>query len=225
MAPPDLLIYQVMHHEYLAKNISRVLLKSPTRAFISYQAGQYIHVVHHDQVESPMSIACAPLDFSMIELHLYHPPENRQALDMLRMVIEEKCLALRGPYGRCTASVIRLDRPVIFLANGTGFAPIKAVMEELLRLKKLPSLHLYWCADSQAELYLRELVVSWETTSEVFRFTAVEPQTMVAAVLEDYPDLSRCQVYAVETPDVVSSALDLFMRQGLDEKYFYSDVA
>lgn len=223
MSIPVVLPYNIEHHEVIAKDISRIELTSADKA-IHYQAGQYIKVLHNNHLISPMSIACAPFDISKIELHLHHPIENTQALDLLHMIEMQKQLLLRGPYGTCTVSRIQQNRSLIFIANGTGLAPIKAIIEELLLEKTLPPIHLYWYAEDQSELYLQALVTEWMEKLSDFRYTPLSLPAIAQSVLRDYGNLSAHQIYMVDTVESTFSALDIFVQHGLDRDYFYSDV-
>jgi CDP-4-dehydro-6-deoxyglucose reductase len=223
-ASPKLMTYHVIANELIAKDISRIILKAPEQDRVHYQAGQYIKVMHHDQRISPMSIACAPFDLSVIEIHLAHPIQNSQACDLFRIVHSEKQLILRGPYGTSTASKMLMDRPIIFVANGTGFGPVKAVIEELLSMKKHPVLHLYWYGNPQEEFYMQELVSAWCKQSKTFQFTKVVSDSIELLILQDYPELSDYQVYAVDMENAVYSMLFTFMQNGLSREWFYSDV-
>lgn len=217
-------LYQVTHQELLSKDISLIKLKTSDPP-IPYQAGQYVKVRHNNGIYSPMSVACAPQDASVIEFHLHHPRENFQAIDLLRMVHKEKKLFIRGPYGSCTATALRLDSPIIFLANGTGLAPIKAIMQEFLCMQKtLPPIHLYQYAEDQSELYLQNQVTEWLEKLTDFRYTPLLSLTIVQAVNRDYEDLSQYQIYMVDTKETTLSALTEFMKHGLDKKNFFSDV-
>lgn len=224
ISPPKTLIYSVIHSELLAKNISRVLLKAPAGDCIQYQAGQYVKVIHSDQRVSPMSIASPPADLSIIELHLSHPPENSQAVDLLQLIKTQSELSLQGSFGVCTVSRIAIDRPILFLANGTGFSSVKAVIEELITMKEFPPIHFYWYGKSQEELYMQELVHSWMSKVNNFRFTPVVAEDINQLVLQDYPDLTHYQVYMVDAQNAVYASLFQFMHHGLAKEFFYSDV-
>jgi CDP-4-dehydro-6-deoxyglucose reductase len=211
-------VYQVEQCEILSRDISRIQLKSFSHDFIHYEAGQYINVLHHDERISPMSIACAPVDKSIIELHLHHPPENSQAMDLYHCAINDKKLIVCGPFGICTASKIKLDKPIIFIANGTGLAPIKAVMEELVKIKKLPPIYLYWYADQFC--YLQNEIEKWK-----INFTITSALSFMPMILEKHPDLSNYQIYMVDAGNTVFSALSVFMQHGLQKEFFYSDLS
>ena len=218
-----LLNYQVIKITALAKDISQIIVKASTASHIKYEAGQYAIIVHDDGIESPMSIACAPVDAAIIEFHLHHPAENLQALDLLRLAKMDKGLMIQGPFGRCTASTLLLDRPIIFIANGTGLAPIKAVMEELLQIKNLPPIYLYCYDEESDQPYLNDLILEWQRQIKNFHFFFVSSQQVIEAVLKDHQNLSAYQVYAVDAPQEVLKILNAFLEKGLEREHFYSD--
>jgi CDP-4-dehydro-6-deoxyglucose reductase len=223
-------IYSVSEVVSLARHVSRLKLKpSSLSNTITYQAGQYIKVIHHNDDDSPLSIAAKPNAFQQIELHLSHAPKNQQAQDILAMVKADSVLSLTGPYGVCTRARLSLDRPLIFFVRGTGFAPVKALLEELSEMPQCPPLHLYWGVASQDDFYLPELIKAWEKQFADFRFTpmvsrSADQHQLHHAVLQDYPDLSHMEVYASGGEEMVFSALEVFQQHGLEKGLFYSDM-
>jgi len=214
--------YIVEECRLLTPYISQIFLR-PVEKNISYEAGQYIKIIHPDQNTSPFSIANAPLESSLLELHILQ----------MRGIAEKQLLTLRGPYGNCTVSAMASDRPIIFVARGTGFAPIKAVIEAWLQKGSYPPIHLYWSVPGWRDLYLREQIESWVKTQSHFHFTAVLTReslphakfgALPAAILQDYPDLSSHQIYASGPKDMIYSALYAFQQHGLSREWFYSDV-
>lgn len=216
--------YQVIHQESFSQNITQIILQAPDKVHLHYQAGQYVKVLHENDLVSPMSIACAPFDLSVIELHLFHPQQNLSAHNLLRLVKEKKQLVLQGPYGKCTAARFSLDKPIIFIARNTGFAPIKAIMEEFLQIRNLPDIYFYWCANDSAELYLESLVSSWAREMKNFHYTPVFNASVETFIFKNHPDLSNYQTYVVEAYDVTTRLLAIFMQHGLTKENFYSDI-
>lgn len=226
-------LYKVDSYRLLTHNVAQIFLSPLDPPGFSYEAGQYLQVVHPDQRVSPFSIANTPQASGQLELHLLFMPGNPRAMEVMRQVQENKQLCLRGPFGNCRASRLEVERPVIFLARGTGFAPIKAVIERLLTKPSYPPMHLYWSVAGWNDLYFREQVEQWVKTLENFKFTAVLsreylPQAkfgkVAPVVLEDHPDLSHYQVYASGPEALVYSALYDFQQHGLAKQSFYSDV-
>jgi CDP-4-dehydro-6-deoxyglucose reductase len=216
--------YQVTDYTTLQNDITCIQLSCSESSPIHYQAGQYVKIIHPDESISPMSIACAPFDVSKIELHLYHPKNNLHALDLLRLVKTERKLLLRGAYGSCTLAKINLDQPLIFIANGTGLAPIKAIIEELLLIKKLPPIYLYWYAENHEFLYLQTTMEAWQRNIPDFHFQKISAGFLADIVLQQHADISACQVYMVDAEYKVYDTLFSFMRYGLPLEHFYSDV-
>jgi CDP-4-dehydro-6-deoxyglucose reductase len=223
-------VYSVQDVVLIARHVSRLSLSvSPDASAILYQAGQYIKVIHQNNEESPLSIASAPVNPRSIELHLSHAPKNQQAHDILAMADAKHALILSGAYGACTVSRLLLDRPILFFVRGTGFAPVKAVLEEMTALTNCPPIHLYWGVASPDDFYLPELISGWEKYFANFRFTpmvsrSADQHQLHHAVLKDYPDLSLLQVYASGGEEMVFSAFEIFQQHGLPKARFYSDM-
>lgn len=204
--------YQVVSTKTLLENVSEIRLQ-PTDKTLIYEAGQYVNVLHHDGNVSPLSIACAPNHDGILEFHLYHPHENLFAQDLLQMANEAKRWKLQGPFGECKASRLKLNMPIIFLAYGTGFAPVKAVIESLpLHM----SVYLYWDKD----IYLSAQINDWRQQLPHFSFSAGTYES----VLRDHPDLSEYQVYATGSRAYVHAALSSFQQHRLKRENFFSDM-
>ena len=148
---------------------------------------------------------------------------------------ERSLLRLQGPLGNF---YLRTDSelPVVFLAGGTGFAPVKAIIENALLAPVRREMHLYWGARSERDLYLPDLPRDWARAHPRLHFVPVlsepglEPGAdwngrtglVHEAVLADFPDLSGHEVYASGPPPMVTAARELFPEQGLDlERLFF----
>lgn len=231
-----MITYDVTHCELLADDVTRVVLRPASNESILYQAGQYIKVVHRNDTLSPLSIACAPNKFSQIELHLAHPENNPDSHDILLTIAVEKKLILRGPYGSCTHTKIVGDGnlPIIFLARGTGFAPIKSIIEELKKIEKYPAMFVYWGATRPEELYLNELARRWTRELKDFSYTPVLSRQhtnwsgkmglLQHIILQDHPNLANYQVYASAPEPIVHDAWHEFFKAGLPREHYFSDV-
>jgi CDP-4-dehydro-6-deoxyglucose reductase len=210
---------------------SQVLLRPMQFPALSYQAGQYVNVLHQDQRISPMSIACAPNDLSVLEFHVAHPPGNLLAHDLMRIAREEQIWRLTGPFGSCTVNRMHSDRPIIFLARGTGLAPVKALIEAFIRLPLYPAISFYWSVSRQSYLYMTDLLEKWRLQIPDFIYTPVVldqetavPRALLETVLRDHPDLSTYQVYASGSSAFVYAVFPELHYCGLETAYFYSDA-
>lgn len=218
-------LYQVINVQLLTEHVSQIFLQPSHSVKLVYVAGQYIEVIHEHHAPSPLSIACIPNPAGILEFHLFHPHENRRAHDLLQMAQEDKRWHLSGPFGHSTVAQLQKNKPIIFLASGTGFAPIKAVIEALIASESCPMMQLYWSLRTPKESYLTPLIEQWQLP-----FTPVYTKKMgidaaPQAILSDHPDLSSYQIYASGPRPLIHTALSLFLQHGLKREWFYSDMA
>ena len=194
--------------------------------------GQYLDVVLEDGRHRPFSIANRPHPDGSIELHVRHVAGGGFTSWVNDALMVGDRLRIEGPLG---TFVPREDseRPMIFMAGGTGFAPVKAIVEHFIALGTRRSMQLYWGARSADELYLRELAEQWAREMPNLAFHAVvsKPEQanglrtglVHAAVLADWPDLSAHDLYMSGPPAMIDAAHPAFLAAGLPEDRLYYD--
>ncbi|NKB47428.1 MAG: hypothetical protein GKR77_06535 [Legionellales bacterium] len=197
-----------------------------------YQAGQYTYIVTNDGCQMPFSIANAPLGAKQLEFHIRHASDSDYSRYLLAQIKQQQNLVITAAEGECV-----YDNPqsqsVILLAGGTGFAPIKAIIEQVLSQTLSHSLYLYWGARRMNDLYLPELAQHWQRTIERFHYQPVlsEPDAnwtgqsgwVHEAVVQRHTDLTNWQVYAAGPPEMIQRAYQSFTLQGLSSEQMHSD--
>jgi CDP-4-dehydro-6-deoxyglucose reductase len=185
-------------------------------------------------------MACAPHLADQLELHVRHMPGGRftDALFGLAQpaVKERDILRMEGPLGTFFLREDS-DKPIVMLASGTGFAPIKAVVEHAQFKGVTRPITLFWGGRRPHDLYMNALCERWAAEMPNFRYVPVVSDALPddgwsgrtgfvhRAVMEDFPDLSRHQVYACGAPVVIESAQRDFIAQcRLPEDEFYADA-
>jgi len=221
--------------EHLAHDVIRVYLKLPANDRMQFLAGQYIDVLIKDHEPRAFSIANAPHDDAFIELHIRYV-EGGLFTDQVFHSMKAKAMwRIRGPLG---TFFLREDseRPSILIGGGTGFAPIKGILEHAFETGIDKPLHLFWGVRAKRDLYLDALPQQWLQDHPNFRYTPVlsEPRDgddwhgatgfVTDEVIRQYPDLSGFDVYMSGPPVMVHTGHDLFMLHGLDESRFFSDA-
>ncbi len=218
----------------VAPDVAIVRLKLPASERLQYLAGQYIDFLLKDGKRRSFSLATPPHDDSLLELHIRHIPGGFFSDALFTQYKGREILRFEGPLG---SFYLRedSDKPIVFLAGGTGFAPIKAIIEHALHHKIERQMVLYWGARSLVDLYLPQLPGSWQAAHPNFTFIPVlsEPKPEDAwtgrtgfvhqAVLHDFPSLAGYQVYACGAPAMIDAARRDFATQGLPEGQFYAD--
>lgn len=199
-----------------------------------YQAGQYLEIITADGQQTPFSIANASLGSRQLELHIRHTPENSVSHQIVSEIKKQGALNIVAPLGHCTYLSLKPHRPVIFMARGTGFAPIKAIIEQMLSEGTDLPMHLYWGAKNVGDQYLDELVQSWAEHVEHFQYTPIlssassqwagRSGNLIDSIAIDYQDFSNYQVFAAGPFDMMLRARDVFEKQGLKPENMYSDA-
>ncbi len=222
--------------EKLADDVMRVRIKLPANERLQFLAGQYIDFQLKDGRTRSYSLANAPHDDALLELHIRHVPGGLFTDQVFTTLKERDILRLKGPLG---SFFIRedSDKPMIFVAGGTGFAPIKSMLEHAFATHTDRELVLYWGARARKDLYLAELPQQWLAERPNFSFIPVLSQAepddawqgrtgfVHEAVLADFADLSGYQVYASGAPAMVDSARESFVNtRGLPEDAFFADA-
>ncbi len=196
--------------------------------FIQYRAGQYLHIIS-DGETYPYSIANAPLGSHKLELHIRHTRDNPYNHRMLKEIKDKGQITIEMPFGQCEVSRLSPDKPIIFMAGGTGFAPVKAIIEQLLADCDTRSIFLFWGARCGSDLYMEEMVLHWQRAVEHFHYYGCiddkKSNALSNLVLKQLGDtLSMAQVVACGPFDMVYQARDAFVDRGLQAQSMFSDA-
>ncbi|KAF1042782.1 MAG: CDP-6-deoxy-L-threo-D-glycero-4-hexulose-3-dehydrase reductase [Herbaspirillum frisingense] len=221
--------------EKKADDVIVLSLQLPANDRLQYKAGQYVEFLLRDGKRRSYSMATAPHKDEHMSLHIRHLPGGLFTDQVFTTLKERDILRIEGPLGTFFLREDS-DKPIVLLASGTGFAPIKAIVEQLEHAGSKRAVTLYWGGRRPQDLYMSELCEEWARTLPAFKYVPVvsnaTPEDQWSgrtgfvhrAVMEDFPDLSGHQVYACGAPIVVESAQREFSAQcKLPEDEFYAD--
>jgi CDP-4-dehydro-6-deoxyglucose reductase len=220
----------------VADDVVIVSLQLPATERLQYLAGQYIEFLLKDGKRRSYSMANAPHNDEQITLHIRHMAGGLFTEHVFNKMKERDILRFEGPLGTFFLREDS-DKPMVLLASGTGFAPIKAIIEHAAHRKSNRPMTLYWGGRRPKDLYMHALCEEWAATLPGFCYVPVisdaTPEDgwsgrsgfVHRAVIDDLPDLSGYQVYACGAPIVVDSAKRDFVAQcGLPQEEFYADA-
>ena len=211
-------------------------LQLPANDTFVYRAGQYVEFILRDGARRSYSMANAPENGPGVELHLRHMPGGRFTDLVFGTMKEKDILRIEGPMG---SFFLRedSDKPMVFLASGTGFAPLKALLEHMQHCGITRPVTLYWGGRRPRDLYMDDWVQAQCAAMPNLRYVPVVSDALPEdawqgrtgfvhrAVLEDFSDLSGHQVYACGAPIVVDSAKrDFGALAGLPAEEFFADA-
>jgi CDP-4-dehydro-6-deoxyglucose reductase len=226
---------RVARLEKMADDVIVLSLQLPANERLQYKAGQYVEFLLRDGKRRSYSMAIAPHKDEPMSLHIRHLPGGLFTDQVFTTMKERDILRIEGPLGTFFLREDS-DKPIVLLASGTGFAPIKAIVEQLQHAGSQRPVALYWGGRRPQDLYMNALCEEWARSLPAFKYVPVisdaQPEDgwtgrtgfVHRAVMEDFPDLSGHQVYACGAPIVVESAQREFTaRCRLPEDEFYAD--
>ena len=210
----------------LTDSIVQLILKPDV--YIDYEAGQYLNIVVGVE-ELSYSIANAALGSHQYELHIRHSRDNPAHQRLFAHIKEHGKLDLLLPFGTCSLDKMDPQRPIIFIAGGTGFAPVNAMIEQLLAGDDSRSFELYWGARSQSDLYLDDKVKNWQAHVSRFKYfttiTEENKEKLTSKVLAQHPkDLSQWQIVISGPFDMAYSVSDVLVKHGVSLENIFSDA-
>lgn len=219
---------------YPAADIAILSLRLALGERAVFQAGQYLRVLFGEGEGRNYSMANPPHKSDSLELHIRIVPGGRFSQHVLGGLAKGDTLRVRLPYGTFTMNTAAA-RPAICVVTGTGFAPVKSMIEGQIAAGDTRAIHLYWGARTARDLYAMDLARGWEDRYDWLRFTPVlsEPASdwsgrtglVHDAILKDHPSLRAHDVFACGNPAMIAAARrDFAARGGLPEDAFFSDA-
>lgn len=221
-------------------DVAVLQLQLPTTETFRFYAGQYVELILKDGKRRSYSMANPPHAAAALELHVRHLPGGLFTDHVFgagaTQMKEREILRVEGPFG---SFFLREDNqlPIIMLASGTGFAPIKSIIEHMIHHNIQRPVTLYWGGRRPADLYMHALAEQWAQTLPNFNYVPVVSEALPEdawagrtgfvhrAVMNDFPSLMGHQVYACGAPIVVESARREFMTEcSLPEDAFFADA-
>ncbi|HGS4814920.1 TPA: FAD-binding oxidoreductase [Vibrio cholerae] len=215
--------------EYVTDDILTLKFRLPPTAKLEYLAGQYLDLMFQG-IKRSYSIANACSGTNEIELHIRQAPQGKMSSLLFGRVSEDQLMRIEGPKG--TFFVREGSKPLLFIATGTGIAPVKAMVEQLIAADDKREIHVYWGMRTHSEIYCQELNHYSQQYTNI-KFTSVLSKENHAnsqsgyvqdIVLKDFNSLANVDVYACGSVKMISDAKQLFLLNNLSPEAFYSDA-
>lgn len=220
--------------EKLTHDVMGVTIKLPEGQHIAFAAGQYINIILEDGERRAFSFASAPHNAQNIELQIRLVPGGRFTTHVFEKMKVGDPIRFEGPLGDF---VLReSNRPIIFVAGATGFAPVKSMVEDAFHRGLKRPIRLYWGVRQRRDMYLADLPEQWQREHENFKFIPVlsEPGPDDAwtgrtglvheAILQDFPSLAGNEIYACGSVRMVEAIFPKLKDQGAEEGMCFSDA-
>ena len=218
----------------VSDDVSVLQLRFPAGTRVKFQAGQYLQVLLADGTRRSYSMANPPHQSDGALLHIRHVRNGRFSGYLESGIAPGDMIVLEMPFGDFYLRD-ETDKPLVFVASGTGFAPVKSILEDMFKKgKPKRAITLYWGGRRAADLYQAELPAKWAQQYPEFSFVPVlsdedngrdRTGLVHQAVLDDFPSLAGHEIYACGVPAMINAARHAFVTQrGLPSDAFYCDA-
>lgn len=218
--------------KYPHEDIAIITLRLPPTANFSFLSGQYLDLKFQGIARS-YSIASIPQDKGKIELHLKRVADGIMSNKIFGLISANQLMQLEGPKGTFFYRDDARSGPIIFLATGTGFAPIKSIVTELINKGVQRNIYIYW-GNRESSLFYDDVLNLWEAQYSNIKCSLVLSRSesdwtgrqgyVQEFAVTDNNDLTQASVYACGSQSMIESAKALLIEQGLPPKCFYSDA-
>ncbi len=237
--PVQRITTQVCKLVRLSEDVMEVHLRTPRSKTLWFLAGQHVRLTIPGQTPRNKSIASCPCNGMVLQFHVRRVPGDTFSEHVFSCLKVRDSVDVEGPFGSFVLDE-ESDRPILYLAFETGFAPIKSLIEHAISLEMTQPMHLYWIARDAQDHYLANYCRSWHDALDDFAFTAIaaderadgldfisaeeleelSPAELAmlrggARILEDYPDLGAFDVYANGPDTLLSPIRALLLAHGL----------
>ena len=217
----------------MAPDVRAIFLKIPATERLQFLPGQYIDVLLKEGGRRSFSLANAPGDDALLELHIKRVPGGMFTDHVFSTLKEKDILRFEGPLG---TFFIRQEstRPLLMVATGTGFAPIKSMLESLFAQDFIRPVHFYWGVRHAEDFYYQDLLNEWHSRYAHFRVIQVvsRPESswsgatgyVTEHIMRDFPDVSAFDAYICGHPDMVFSLSAALQEAGLSPEHIFADA-
>jgi CDP-4-dehydro-6-deoxyglucose reductase len=226
---------RVIEKTQLIADVMRIKIKLPAAQRLQFLAGQYLDILLNEGKRRAFSIASPPQSEDIIELHIRHVEGGSFTGWVFDELKERDILRLEGPMGTFFIRNDLVERPMILMGGGTGFAPLKSMIEDLLSHQDQRPLHLFWGVRNRTELYMHQLARQWaeHNTHIQYTYALSEPSSkeqpgcftglVHEAVLAQYPQLSGFDIYMSGPPAMIDAGRTAFLANGAEQRRIFFD--
>lgn len=209
----------------LTDSIIQLILRP--EKYVDYIAGQYLQILRNQEAYS-YSIANAPLGSHKYELHIRHGKDNPYTQALFADIKKTGAVNIQVALGDCHLQALDNNKPILFIAGGTGFAPIKAMIEQLLATDDSRKFELFWGARSKSDLYMDEKVNHWHKHVPKFNYfsSLSDPskESLASLVLSQHKSLNDWQIVISGPFDMVYHTRDQLVAANVPLQNLYSDA-
>lgn len=200
---------------------------------ISFDAGQYLMVQMSEEDKRPFSIASAPSDGELLELHIGASEVHSYPMQVIERMKQDGKITILAPHGEAQLCHDN-ERPILLVAGGTGFSYVRSIVRELIAKNDQREVTVYWGCKDASHMYAFDEMNQLANANDNLTFVPVVEVTpdnwqgaqgqVHHAVLADHSDLSDVEIYAAGRFEMVGAVRDAFLAQGMKIENMHGDA-
>ncbi len=207
-------------------------IKTPRTQRLRFLAGQTVKLSMANIGEQVFHIASCPCDDMNLQFHLQRDNRNPLNKYLFSKPSPNESITIEGPQGRFVLHEDIIPSPLVFLAFGHGFAPIKGLIEHAMTLDTAQFIHLYWVVAQPEDLYLENQCRAWADALETFRYTSIvitadakgSATAFIQQLQRDHTQHRALHFYIAGNSACISAAQDALVAQGIDRDAIHSET-
>ncbi|TFZ04321.1 FAD-binding oxidoreductase [Ramlibacter rhizophilus] len=224
---------KVFRNTQAAEDVNILQLRLPAGQRAKFNAGQYLQVQLPDGSRRSYSMANPPHESDSLQLHIRHVAGG-QFTQIVPTLKAGDVLEVELPYGHFELRE-EAQAPMVCVAGGTGFAPVKSLLDDMVKKKIDRPVTLIWGGRNRSGLYLMSAVERWQKLLPRFRFVAALEDAADAQALggfhgrvdqalqSEFGSLTGHEVYCCGSPGMVNAVRQASEQLGLAHEHFFSD--
>lgn len=213
-----------------AEDVIEVKLRTPPSGKLIYLPGQYVNIIGPENISRSYSIANSPSSDGHITLQIRRVDNGKLSQYWFKDAKVDDLLRMEGPLG--TFFVRDSDKTnIIFLATGTGIAPIKAMLESLSKeaeLMKDKKIFLFWGNRYSEDFYweprFKNLHIEYMPVMSRDTKAKDKPNYVQDMLLDLNLDLKNAIVYSCGAEKMIEDARNKLLKRGLPSDFYHSDA-
>ena len=208
----------------LAPDVMQLMLRLPAVEPLDFKPGQYLDVLLDQGRRRSFSLACPPHDSKLLELHLARAPGAGFTTHVFDAMRRGELIRIEGPLGQFIYE--HAPEPLLLVAGGTGFAPIKSILRHVLETGLTRPIHFYWGARTAQGLYEEKLVQQWCGRHANLEFSTLLSESdargprgwLHERIARDYSALNAADIYAAGPPALITALRQLLADRKISEQ-------
>jgi CDP-4-dehydro-6-deoxyglucose reductase len=216
----------------LNDTVIEVSLRLPPNSNFGYNSGQYVNITK-GSIKRSYSVANAYSESGLLTFLIKKYENGQMSNYWFEEAKENDLLRIEGPIGSFFLRESEVEN-IIFLATGTGVAPVKAILESItespnkLSNKKIWIIFgarnesdIFWQPNELNEVSNLNYIPVLSRASEDWKGEKGYVQDIL--IKQNIP-LENAQVYACGSNNMIESAKKVLIENGLNKKNFFSDA-